>query len=57
MQSMANINQVNPTYSRCSSVKLLSLVQLFANPWTVAYQAILSIHHQLSELLKFMSIE
>ena len=43
MQSMANINHVNPTYSRCNSAQLLSLVQLFANPLTIAHQAILSI--------------
>ena len=39
-----------------SSVQLLSLVQLFATPWTAAYQASLSITNPW-KLLKFMSIE
>ena len=39
-----------------SSVKSLSPVQLFANPWTVARQASLSITNSQS-LLKLMSIE
>ena len=40
----------------CSSVQLLSLVQLFATPWTAACQASLSITNTRS-LLKLMSIE
>ena len=39
-----------------SSVQLLSRVQLFATPWTVARQASLSITNSWS-LLKLMSIE
>ena len=39
-----------------SSVQLLSLVQLFATPWTAACQASLSIINS-QRLLKFMSIE
>ena len=39
-----------------SSVQLLSCVQLFANPWTAACQASLSITNSQS-LLKLMSIE
>ena len=39
-----------------SSVQLLSSVQLFANPWTAAHQASLSITNSWS-LLKLMSIE
>ena len=39
-----------------SSVQSLSLVQLFAAPWTAAHQASLSITNSRS-LLKFMSIE
>ena len=39
-----------------SSVQPLSRVQLFATPWTAAYQASLSITNSQS-LLKFMSIE
>ena len=39
-----------------SSVQLLSHVQLFATPWTGAYQASLSITNSRS-LLKLMSIE
>ena len=41
---------------KASSVQLLSHVQLFANPWTAARQASLSITKSWS-LLKFMSIE
>ena len=41
---------------RFSSVQLLSCVQLFATPWTVACQASLSITDSQS-LLKLMSIE
>ena len=43
-------------YYGVSSVQLLSRVQLFATPWTVAHQASLSITNSWS-LLKFMSIE
>ena len=39
-----------------SSVKSLSHVQIFANPWTAAHQASLSITNSRS-FLKFMSIE
>ena len=39
-----------------SSVQSLSLIRLFATPWTVAHQASLSITNSQS-LLKFMSIE
>ena len=39
-----------------SSVQLLSLVQLFATPWTAAHQTSLSISNYQS-LLKLMSIE
>ena len=39
-----------------SSVQLLSHVQLFATPWTAAYQASLSITNSRSSL-KLMSIE
>ena len=42
--------------SLISSVQLLSCVQLFATPWTAAYQASLSITDSQS-LLKLMSIE
>ena len=42
--------------STFSSVQLFSRVQLFATPWTAAYQASLSITNSQS-LLKFMSIE
>ena len=41
---------------RFSSVQLLSFVQLFANPWTAAHQASLSITNSWS-LLKLMSIK
>ena len=40
----------------CSVIQLLSRVQLFATPWTVAHQAFLSFTISRS-LLKFMSIE
>ena len=43
-------------YGRVSSVQLLSLVQLFATPWTAACKASLSITNSWS-LLKHMSIE
>ena len=39
----------------CSSVQLLSRVQLFATPWTAALQASMSITN--SQLLKLMFIE
>ena len=39
-----------------SSVQSLSLVQLFATPWTAAHQASLSITNSQG-LLKFLSIE
>ena len=42
--------------SQFSSVQLLSRVQLFATPWTAAYQAFLSITNSWS-LPKLMSIE
>ena len=45
-----------PFLVQFSSVQLLSRVQLFATPWTAAYQASLSITNSQS-LLKFMSIE
>ena len=45
----------NKTYTQLS-VQLLHHVQLFAIPWTAAYQAFLSINNSLS-LLKLMSIE
>ena len=41
---------------KISSVQLLSRVQLFATPWTIAQQASLSIANSRS-LLKLMSIE
>ena len=41
--------------SEISSVQLLSLVQLFATPWTAACEASLSITNSWS-LLKLMSI-
>ena len=44
------------TFNLISSVQLLSHVQLFANPWTVARQASLSITNCQS-LLKLMSLE
>ena len=44
------------TFFDLSSVQLLSLVQLFATPWTAARQASLSITNSQS-LLKLMSIE
>ena len=40
----------------CSSVQLLSCVQLFATPWTAAHQASLSIDNTWS-LLKLMCVE
>ena len=40
-----------------SSVQSLSHVQLFATPWTAAYQASLSITNSCWSLLKLMSIE
>ena len=43
-------------FSGISSVQLLSHDRLFANPWTVAHQASLSITNSKS-LLKLMSIE
>ena len=43
-------------FTHFSSVQLLSYVQLFANPWTAACQAPLSISNSQS-LLKVMSIE
>ena len=43
-------------YSMAFAVHSLSHVQLFANPWTAAYQASLSIINSQS-LLKLMSIE
>ena len=42
--------------SNCSSVQLLSRVQLFVTPWTAARQACLSITN-FQSLLKLMSIE
>ena len=42
--------------SHFSSVQSLSCVQLFATPWTVAYQASLSITNS-QNLLKLMSME
>ena len=42
--------------SQLSSVQLLSRVQFFATPWTVAHQALLSFAISWS-LLKYMSIE
>ena len=44
------------TFNLISSVQLLNHVQLFANPWTVAHQASLSITNCQS-LLKLMSLE
>ena len=44
------------TYTRVSSVELLSRVRLFATPWTAACQASLSITNSWS-LLKLVSIE
>ena len=41
---------------QCSSVQLLSHVQLFVTPWTAAHQASLSITNSRS-LPKLMSIE
>ena len=46
----------NQTGLQLSSVQSLSLVQLFATPWTAARQASLSINNSQS-LLKLMSIE
>ena len=43
-------------YGRVSSVQLLSLVQLFATPWTAACKASLSITNSWS-LLKLLCIE
>ena len=43
-------------WSHCSSVQLLSHVQLFVTPWTAPRQASLSITNSQS-LLKLMSIE
>ena len=43
-------------YANIQSVQSLSHVQLFATPWTAAYQASLSITNSQS-LLKLMSIE
>ena len=42
--------------SKCSSVRSLSFIQLFATPWTAARQDSLSITNSQS-LLKLMSIE
>ena len=55
------MKQRNLVYSttwdnQCSSVQLLSHVQLFATPWTAACQASLSITNSRS-LFRFMSIE
>ena len=47
---------INPTFSSVQSVQLLSLVWLFATPWTAACQTSLSITYSQS-LLKLMSIE
>ena len=44
------------SYSRISSVQLLSRVQLFVTPWSAACQAFLSIMNSLS-LPKLMSIK
>ena len=41
---------------QCSSVRLLSCVQLFVTPWTAAHQASLSITNSQS-LLKLISME
>ena len=46
----------NNIESHFSSVQSLSCVQLFATPWTVAYQASLSITNS-QNLLKLMSME
>ena len=43
-------------YATFSSVQLLSHVQLFATPWTAAWEASLSVTNSWS-LLKLMSIE
>ena len=43
-------------YNDCQSVQSLSRVQLFANPWTAAHQASLSITNSQS-LLEFMSVK
>ena len=45
-----------PLFEHFKSVQLLSRVQLFATPWTVAPQVSLSITNSWS-LLKFMSIQ
>ena len=45
-----------PKEIQFSSVQSLSLIQLFATPWTAAHQASLSITNSQS-LLKLMSIE
>ena len=47
---------ISQTWLQFSSVQLLSCVQLFAAPWTAAYQASLAITISGS-LLKLMSIE
>ena len=43
-------------FALLSSVQLLSCIQLFATPWTVAHQVSLSITNSQS-LLKLMSVE
>ena len=54
--STRNRLQDSNTFLQFSLVQLLSHVQLFATPWTVACQAFLSISNSQS-LLKLMSIE
>ena len=54
--SIRNWPQDSNTFLQFSLVQLLSHVQLFATPWTVACQASLSITNSRS-LLRFMSIE
>ena len=61
MRSHSKMKQRNLVYSttwdnQCSSVQLLSHVQLFATPWTAACQASLSITYSWS-LIKLISIE
>ena len=53
---LIQLSQLGSTHLRLSSIQSLRYVWLFADPWTTACQASLSISHSQS-LLKFMPIK
>ena len=55
--SLMRIYKANFTQKKeIKKVKLLSHVRLFATPWTVAYQALLSLEFSRQELLEWVAI-